>query len=155
MEFHKVFSIRRDKYLFSLEEITLPVTLMVTTGVWSFRGFWVDCDKWDDFDAKRAGEFVVSDDDVVTISSVGAAKELFSIASLDWGVVRYSLKADAEPVFVASCIDGAYWVVATADDGISEALRNSFPTEISVASAAEVASLGREVIYASRSTDPQ
>jgi len=148
MEFRNTFSIRRDKSTCSLEEITLPVTLLMPTGVWSFRGFWVDCDKWDDFDSRRAGDFVVGDDDVVTISSVVAAKELFSIASLDWGVVRFSLGAGVEPVFVASCIDGAYWVVATADDGISEALHNSFPTEISVASATEVASLDREVIYA-------
>ncbi|MBL8299684.1 MAG: hypothetical protein JNN30_15215 [Rhodanobacteraceae bacterium] len=133
MEFHSVFRIRREKPLVSLHEIALPVTTLARTGVWRFRGFWIDCEKWDEFESRRSAEFVVDDYDVVTIFSVDAAEELFRIASLDWGAVRFAPEEGAEPTFIASCVDGAFWVVATASDDISAAMRSLFTAEISEA----------------------
>lgn len=141
MEFHSVFRIQRDKSPISLHEITLPVTSLMSMGIWRFRGFWVDYEKWDAFESKRSAEFVVGDYDVVTVFSVSAAKELFCIASLDWGTVRFAPEEGAEPTFIASCVDGAFWVVAAANDNISEAMRRSFPKEISEASTDDIAFL--------------
>lgn len=138
------FKVQRENSVISLSEITKPITSLNKIGAWYFKGFWIDCDKWDEFTNINSGKFLIDDYGAITMVCSDVAIELFAITSLDWGVVRFAPGVGADPIFIASCVDGAYWVVAAASGDLSREVLGSFSEGISVASNSDIAFLGMQ-----------